>query len=82
MLMGCRVSIVQEQFMRLLQHAGMPMTDADFFQGNGIVFGELLNKAKPRSTLFTGSQRVAEKLAIDLAGKVNTLSEFIPNEHA
>lgn len=65
------MSIVQEQFMRLLHHAGMPLEDADYFQGNGQVFGEVLLQARPRSTLFTGSQRVAEKLAVDLAGKVH-----------
>mgnify|MGYP001807266278 CR=1 FL=1 len=30
----------------------------------------LLGSAQPRSTLFTGSQRVTEKLAVDLKGKV------------
>lgn len=69
-----RVSIVQEQFIRLLQHAGMPKEDCDYFQGNGQVFGELLKEAHPRSTLFTGSQRVAEKLSVDLAGKVRISS--------
>lgn len=36
----------------------------------GAAMGSVLAAAEPRSTLFTGSQRVAEKLAIDLRGKV------------
>jgi hypothetical protein len=31
---------------------------------------EIINKAQPRNTLFTGSQRVAEKLDADTNGKV------------
>lgn len=48
----------------------MPRTDADLIHGSGKVVNELLLRAQPRSTLFTGSQRVAEKLALDLKGKV------------
>eukprot|EP00775_Hariotina_reticulata_P010386 gene10386-10544_t len=65
-----RVSIVVEQLLRLLHHCGMPRTDADLIHGGGATVNELLLKAQPRSTLFTGSQRVAEKLAIDMRGKV------------
>jgi delta 1-pyrroline-5-carboxylate dehydrogenase len=65
-----QVSIVAEQLLRLLHHCGMPRTDADLIHGSGRVVNELLMRAQPRSTLFTGSQRVAEKLALDLKGKV------------
>eukprot|EP00879_Flechtneria_rotunda_P016977 GHRR01017773.1.p1 GENE.GHRR01017773.1~~GHRR01017773.1.p1 ORF type:complete len:544 (+),score=178.14 GHRR01017773.1:415-2046(+) len=65
-----RVSIVIEQLLRLLHYCGMPATDADLIHGSGATVGELLLEAQPRSTLFTGSQRVAEKLALDLHGKV------------
>jgi 1-pyrroline-5-carboxylate dehydrogenase len=65
-----RVSIVAEQLLRLLHHCGMPRTDVDLIHGSGRVVNELLMRAQPRSTLFTGSQRVAEKLALDLKGKV------------
>jgi 1-pyrroline-5-carboxylate dehydrogenase len=61
---------VVEQLLRLLHHCGMPRTDADLIHGGGRVVNELLLRANPRSTLFTGSQRVAEKLALDLKGKV------------
>ena len=37
--------------------------------GNGRVVGEILKAARPRSTLFTGSQRVAEQITLDLNGK-------------
>jgi hypothetical protein len=33
---------------------------------------QVMAEAQPRSTLFTGSQRVAEKLAVDTRGKVGT----------
>jgi delta 1-pyrroline-5-carboxylate dehydrogenase len=65
-----QVSIVAEQLLRLLHHCGMPRTDVDLIHGSGRVVNELLMRAQPRSTLFTGSQRVAEKLALDLKGKV------------
>lgn len=31
---------------------------------------QVLEEAEPRNTLFTGSQRVAERLAVQLKGKV------------
>jgi delta 1-pyrroline-5-carboxylate dehydrogenase len=61
---------VAEQLLRLLHYCGMPSTDVDFLAGPGATMGEVLQQAEPRSTLFTGSQRVAEKLAVQLAGKV------------
>ncbi|KAI8477378.1 MAG: aldehyde dehydrogenase [Monoraphidium minutum] len=65
-----RVSIVMDQFLRLLHVCGMPAEDVDLLHGRGPAMGAVLEGAAPRSTLFTGSQRVAEKLAIDLRGKV------------
>lgn len=64
------MSIVIEQLLRLLHYCGMPRTDADLIHGHGQVVNELLLRAQPRSTLFTGSQRVADKLALDMRGKV------------
>jgi hypothetical protein len=61
---------VCEQFIRLLHYAGMPKEDADYIHGNGKTVNEILIQARPRSTLFTGSGRIAEKLAHDLHGKV------------
>lgn len=66
-----QVSIVAEQLLRLLHHCGMPPSDADLVHGSGVTMNDIMVQAQPRSTLFTGSQRVAEKLAADMRGKVN-----------
>lgn len=65
-----RVSLVIEMFVRMLHHCGMPKEDVDLIHGNGKVVGEILNKAGVRNTLFTGSSKVAEILAVQLKGKV------------
>lgn len=65
-----RVAVVAEQFLRLLHDCGMPLTDVDFLCGRGQSMNHVMNEAQPRSTLFTGSKRVAEKLAADMHGKV------------
>jgi hypothetical protein len=65
-----RVSMVMDQFMRLLHECGLPKTDVDVLNCQGPVMNEVLVKAKPHMTLFTGSSRIAEKLALDLSGKV------------
>ena len=59
-----------EQLLRLLQHCGAPATDVDLIHGDGRVVNAILKQGQPRSTLFTGSQAVAEELVIDLKGKV------------
>jgi 1-pyrroline-5-carboxylate dehydrogenase len=68
---GLQVAIVAEQLLRLLHHCGMPKKDVDFMVGPGLTMNEIINQAQPRNTLFTGSQRVAEKLAADTNGKVS-----------
>ena len=65
-----RVSIVFEQFVRLLHHCGAPLGDLDVVNGSGPVAGHILKSAPARSTLFTGSRRVAEALCADLGGRV------------
>jgi len=65
-----RVSIVMEQFFRFAIHNGLPAADLDFVHCDGPVFNEILVRGDCRNTLFTGSQAVAEKLAVDLRGKV------------
>jgi hypothetical protein len=59
-----------DQLMRLLHYCGMPPADADLLHGRGTAMHEVMTAAQPRSILFTGSQRVAEKLAVDFKGKV------------
>jgi len=65
-----RVSVVAEQFLRLLHACGAPPEDADVLHGRGEAAGAVIRAAEPRSTLFTGSARVAEQLAADTRGKV------------
>ncbi|QCD80888.1 probable aldehyde dehydrogenase [Vigna unguiculata] len=65
-----KVSIVMEQMLRLLHSCGLPVEDVDFINSDGKTMNKLLMEANPRMTLFTGSSRVAEKLAVDLKGRV------------
>ena len=65
-----RVSIVIEEFVRLLHHCGLPHADVDLIHGSGDTVGEILAQAKPASTLFTGSRKVAEHLAREHHGRV------------
>jgi 1-pyrroline-5-carboxylate dehydrogenase len=65
-----RVSLVVEEFVRLLHACGLRKTDLDLLHGRGGAMGEIMRRAQPRSTLFTGSRRVAERLARDHNGKV------------
>ncbi len=59
-----------EHFLRLLQHCGMPGEDVDFVHGDGRVVNKIFREGRLRSTLFTGSQAVADQLVVDLKGKV------------
>lgn len=65
-----KVSIVMEQMIRLLHDCGLPAEDVDFINSDGITMNKLLLEANPKMTLFTGSSRVAEKLAADLQGRI------------
>lgn len=65
-----KVAIVYEQFLRLAHHCGLPLTDIDLMYSDGPVANKVLVDAETRMTLFTGSQAIAEKLTIDLRGKV------------
>lgn len=65
-----QVSVVLEQFLRLLHLCGLPPDDVDLIHCDGPVMSQLLTSAEPKLTLFTGSSRVAEKIAGDLRGKV------------
>lgn len=65
-----KVSVVMDQMLRLLHACGMPAEDVDFINSDGKTMNKLLKEANPRMTLFTGSSRVAEKLADDLKGRI------------
>lgn len=65
-----KVSIVMDQMLRLLHACGLPAEDVDFINSDGKTMNKLLKEANPRMTLFTGSSKVAEKLAEDLKGRI------------
>ncbi|KAK2663974.1 hypothetical protein Ddye_002548 [Dipteronia dyeriana] len=65
-----KVSVVMEQMMRLLHYCGLPVEDVDFINSDGKTMNKLLIEANPQMTLFTGSSRVADKLATDLKGRI------------
>lgn len=67
-----KVSVVFEQFVRLLIHAGLPLTDMDMIHCRGKVMGKLIDKAKDdiRLLQFTGSSAVAEHLSEVMQGAV------------
>lgn len=65
-----KVSIVMQETLRMLHACGMPIEDVDLIHSDGPVMNELLLKGDPKNTLFTGSAKVGEKLAIDLKGRI------------
>ena len=65
-----KVSVVMEEYLRLLHACGLPPSDADLLHCAGPTMGRLLQAFPPRMTQFTGSGRVAEALAVQLKGKV------------
>ena len=65
-----KVQIVYEQFARLMIHCGLDPKCLDLIYCDGPTFNELLLAGDSKMTLFTGSQAVAEKLTIDLRGRV------------
>eukprot|EP00744_Colponema_vietnamica_P006786 GILI01009835.1.p1 GENE.GILI01009835.1~~GILI01009835.1.p1 ORF type:complete len:546 (-),score=184.46 GILI01009835.1:83-1720(-) len=65
-----KVSLVMEQFVRLMIHCGMPATDLDLIHCDGPVMGQLLDQAPIRLLQFTGSAKTANHLTQQLKGKV------------
>jgi len=65
-----RVQIVYEQFLRMCLACGLPPRALDLIYCAGPVCNELLVNGDAKMTLFTGSQHVAEKLTLDLRGRV------------
>lgn len=70
MQVDSKVSVVMEQFLRMLHACGLPADNVDFINGDGKVMERFIRMAKPRNTLFTGSSKVAERLAKLTHGKV------------
>lgn len=67
-----KVSVVFEQFLRLLIRAGLPSTDVDLIHCPGSEMGKLLDNAKDhiRMIQFTGSSTVAEHVSGVVNGAV------------
>jgi len=65
-----KVAIVMEQMVRLAQHCGLGMEDMDYLYCNGPDLNRLLVDYNPSMTMFTGSEAIANKLAVDLKGKI------------
>lgn len=67
-----KVSVVFEQFLRLLIHAGLPPEDVDLIHCRGESMGRLLESARHdlRMVQFTGSSGVAEHISRMLNGRV------------
>jgi len=67
-----KVSIVFEQFLRLLIHCGLPPTDIDLIHCRGERMGNLIHSAADqiRMIQFTGSSTVAESVSASVNGRV------------
>ena len=65
-----QVSVVMEQFLRLLHDCGMEKTDVDFLNCHGPVAQDVIVETPVRLTQFTGSSRVGELLSNATNGKV------------
>ena len=65
-----KVQIVFEQGLRMLLALGLPPTDIDFLWADGPVCESVLKEGGSRMTLFTGSQKVADRLTVELGGRV------------
>ncbi len=67
-----KVSVVFEQFLRMLIHAGLPTGDVDLIHCSGTEMGKLLDTAKDdiRMVQFTGSSAVAEHVSRVMNGAV------------
>lgn len=71
MKVDTKVAMVMEQSMRLFHHCGMPLTDVDMINSDGPSMERLIvDTPEIRNTLFTGSSRVANRLAELTKGRV------------
>jgi len=65
-----KTSLVLEQYIRLLHHCGMPLTDLDLIHCRGAAMESIILETPLRLTQFTGSSQVAERLCKNTNGKV------------
>ena len=64
------VSMVMEEWLRLMLECGMPPEDVNLIHCSGSTISKLIEEGKPRLTQFTGSSSVAEKLSVLTHGKI------------
>jgi 1-pyrroline-5-carboxylate dehydrogenase len=64
------VSMVMEEWLRLMLECGMPPGDVNLIHCSGEVAGELIERGLPRMTQFTGSSDIAEHLTAVTRGKI------------
>jgi 1-pyrroline-5-carboxylate dehydrogenase len=65
-----KVSACMQEFVHLLLKCGMPKEDLALVHSDGANMEHYLKTAKIRMTQFTGSSRVANRLAEVLKGKI------------
>ena len=67
-----KVSVVFEQFLRLLIHSGLGKTDVDMIHCRGAQMGQLIESARQHIRLvqFTGSSEVAERISGMVNGNI------------
>ena len=64
------VSVVMEEWVRLMLECGMPPEDVNLIHCKGSVISRLIEEGNPRMTQFTGSSSVAELLAAKTKGRI------------
>jgi 1-pyrroline-5-carboxylate dehydrogenase len=65
-----KVSVLIEQYVKLMEYCGAPATDLDYINCDGPIMEQILLNSKLRMTQFTGSSKVANRLAEKLKGKI------------
>ena len=65
-----KTTAIMEEFIRMLHYCGMPLGDCDLIHCAGNTFERLYDMVPIRSTQFTGSTDIAEKLAVLTHGRV------------
>jgi hypothetical protein len=65
-----QLSVVMEQFLRLLHYCGMDPSDVDLLNCKGPVAQQVFTETPVRLTQFTGSSKVGEMLSNATNGKI------------
>lgn len=65
-----KVSLVFEQFLRFLSYCGLPLNDVDMIHSDGPSMETLVKMTHFRLVQFTGSSKIANKLAELLKGRI------------